>query len=434
MADFNIENGIIGCLFLDPQSIYKIYDTVKTEMFESSLCQRTYEKIIECFEKGQEIDAIIIANKLADKEVSAKIYEKEFSDIILNTPTSIMLERYSETLIENYKNRIANNILRTALKSDYLTEGEIENVICQLEELKQGKKQTAKNISEIMDSFKDIYFTDNNKERSTLTIGLDKIDDFLLLIGGDVTVIGARPSVGKSAFALQIAVANAIKGKKVGYFNLEMLDKQVLDRVLANVSGLSLARIQKGISFLGEEKEQYEKGKKAIDKMKIIISTGSKTDLDIKAECRHQDFDLIIIDYLQLVRCSRRCESRRVEVGEVSRSLKSLSMELNVPIIVLSQLSRNSEYKVDKEPTMADLRETGDIEQDASNILLLWNLNDNDKKYKGLKIDKNRQGELTSECLEFIGDNMKFIESKESIEDIKQLSGETDNYDDCPFI
>ena len=435
MSDIKIENGIIGSLLIDPQNIYKIYDLVKAEMFESNLCQRTYKKILECFETGREFDGNIIANMLADKEISSEVYEKEFSEIIMDIPVSVLIDGYAKNLVADYKNRKANGILRTALTTEYLTEGSIENVICQLEELKQGKKQSSRKISEILKEYKDIYFTDANKEQTSLTTGLDKIDNYLILIGGDVTVIGARPAVGKSAFALQIAIANAIKGKKVGYFNLEMLDKQVLDRILANVSGLSLARVQKAISPLGEETEQYEKGKANINKMNLVISTGGKTDLDIKAECRHQGFDLIIIDYLQLVRSAKRCESRRVEVGEVSRSLKNLAMELDVPIVVLSQLSRNSEYKIDKEPTMADLRETGDIEQDASNILLLWNLSENDKKYKGLKLDKNRQGELTSEVLEFNGDNMKFIESKETIEEIKRLDneGSTTDLGDCPF-
>ena len=428
MSERKIENGIIGCLLLDISCIYQIYDDIKPDMFESEFCKDVYAKMLESFETGQPYDVNILANKLIDTDA-----EKQLTDCIMSTPSSVLLDGYTKQLIEDYKNKQANNIMRAVLTGDYITDGCIDNTIRQLEELRQGKKQTAKSIKEIGAEYRDIYFSEKNKQELTVCIGLDKIDDYIMLVGGDITIIGARPSVGKSAFALQIAIINALRGKKVGYFNLEMLNKQILDRILSNVSGLSLARVQRAVGFLGDEQMRYEDAMQNIDNMNLIISTGSKTELDIKAECRHENFDLIIIDYLQLVRYSKRTESRRVEVGEVSRALKNLALELNVPIIILSQLSRNSEYKPDKEPTMADLRETGDIEQDASNILLLWNISENEKKYKGIKIDKNREGELTKECLEFIGDNMTFIESTESIEDIKNLDREFQSFSDNPF-
>ena len=173
--------------------------------------------------------------------------------------------------------------------------------------------------------------------------------------------------------------------------------------------------------------------------MNIVISTTAQTDLDIKVESRHQNFDIIIIDYLQLIEYHDRCESKRVEVGKVSRAIKKLAMKLNIPIVVLSQLSRKSEFGSDKEPTMADLRETGDIEQDASTIILLWNLKDEEdyKEFKGLKCDKNRQGKLFSEPLDFIGDKMTFVETKETLAEVKQMletNAPSSKSDDNPFI
>ena len=157
--------------------------------------------------------------------------------------------------------------------------------------------------------------------------------------------------------------------------------------------------------------------------MNIVISSSARTDSDIKAESRHQNFDLIIIDYLQLIEYHERCESKRVEVGKISRSLKMLAQELNVPILALSQLSRKSEYTQDKEPSMSDLRESGDLEQDASTIILMWNLRDEEayKEFKGLKVDKNRQGKLLSEPLDFLGDKMTFVETKETLEEVKRM-------------
>ena len=123
------------------------------------------------------------------------------------------------------------------------------------------------------------------------------------------------------------------------------------------------------------------------------------------------DADCIIIDYLQLIRADRHYTNRASEVGDISKAIKALAMELNCPIIVLSQLNRLSEGRGNKEPTMAELRESGDIEQDASVIILLWNLDEADRSKKGLKVEKNRQGEQTKFCLEFLGDAMCFKET-----------------------
>ena len=144
----------------------------------------------------------------------------------------------------------------------------------------------------------------------------------------------------------------------------------------------------------------------------VIISTGSKTVGEIRAESRHQRFDVIIIDYLQLIKSDRRFANRASEVGDISKSVKALATELNVPIILLSQLNRASETKDTKEPTMSELRESGDIEQDASNIILLWNVSES-RKYKGLKVEKQRQGENMKEGLKFYGEHMRFEERME---------------------
>ena len=150
-------------------------------------------------------------------------------------------------------------------------------------------------------------------------------------------------------------------------------------------------------------------------KMDILISSGTKSVSEIRNECRHQELDCIIIDYLQLVRADTRYQSRASEVGAISKAIKALAMELNVPIIALSQLNRTSEMRETKEPTMGELREAGDIEQDASIIILLWNLDNEDKTRKGLKVDKNRQGELGKIVYRFDGNEMRFQETEEEL-------------------
>ena len=136
---------------------------------------------------------------------------------------------------------------------------------------------------------------------------------------------------------------------------------------------------------------------------------------EIRQLCKNQNYDIIVIDYLQLVKADKTYANRASEVGDISKAIKALSTELNVPIILLSQLNRVSESRETKEPTMADLRESGDIEQDASNIILLWNVSE-DRRHKGLKVEKQRQGEPMKEGIDFDGDHMTFIESNEPFE------------------
>ena len=249
----------------------------------------------------------------------------------------------------------------------------------------------------------------------TSAMRLEKLDNTLGgLEGGDMIVIGARPAVGKSAFVTQIAINLADRKKKIAFYNLEMSDKQVYERLLSRKSRIGLNRIRRARSFLGDEKDRFDKANQELKKSTLFIRSGAVTVSQIRNECRHLDLDCIVIDYIQLLRADIHYQSRANEVGAISKAIKALAMELNIPIIALSQLNRVSEMRQDKVPTMGELREAGDIEQDASIILLMWNIVD-DKK--GLKVEKNRQGILSTEVLRFDGDNMQFIETDESIKE-----------------
>ena len=175
---------------------------------------------------------------------------------------------------------------------------------------------------------------------------------------------------------------------------------------------MSLTRVRRAKTFLGGEEEAFAKANEQLANYDVVISTGSKSVRDIKTASRHMKFDLIVIDYLQLIKADKSFANRASEVGEVSKAIKGLAMELNVPIILLSQLSRGVESRDVKEPQLSDLRESGDIEQDASNVIFIWNLSD-DKRCKGMSVAKNRQGELTKIGLEFDGEHMEFRERQE---------------------
>ena len=282
-------------------------------------------------------------------------------------------------------------------------------------------------MAEITTQYKNQYFIDYEEKTRTF-IGFPKLDDMLGgLEGGDIIIVGARPAVGKSAFATQITLNLLKQKKRVGFYNLEMRDKQMYERFAASISGISLTRIRRAKTFLGDEEKRFDLANEVLESAEdIYISSGSKSVAEIKAESRHMAFDVIIIDYLQLVKVDSHYKGNRAaEVSDISGNLKALATELNVPIIVLSQLNRLPTIKGAEEPTMAELRESGALEQDASIVILLWNISESKK---GVKIDKNRQGTTGKVVMEFDGEHMKFIETNESVKEVAKSA-----QNDCPF-
>ena len=298
--------------------------------------------------------------------------------------------------------------------------------------MQDKRQEKSKTLAEITRENKDKYFKE--REVKPIYLGFPKLDELLGgLEGGDMIVIGARPAVGKSALVTQITSNLAKQGKRIGFYNLEMQNKQVYERFVVSESGIGLTRLRRAIRFLGDEEERFNKANETLEKAEniVITSGGAKSVNDIRAESKHMDYDIIIIDYMQLLKADTTYRGNRAaEVGEISRSIKNLAMELNIPIIALSQLNRVSEMKETKEPTMAELREAGNIEQDASVIMLMWNLDNEDKTKKGCKVEKNRQGNTAKVVMKFNGDLMRFEETNETV---KESSGWKSLNDDNPF-
>ena len=239
----------------------------------------------------------------------------------------------------------------------------------------------------------------------------------VLFIG--VNGVGKTTSIGKLAHQLKS------EGKRVLLYNLEMTNKQMYERLVSRQSGIMMNRIRQGKAFLGDEKERFQKANTELKRLDVWISSGVKSVGEIRRECQHMGADCIIIDYLQLIKAERHYANRASEVGDISKAIKSLAMELNRPIIVLSQLNRASEGRQTKEPTMSELRESGDIEQDASVVMLLWNLSEENERYKGVKVEKNRQGKTAKFQMEFVGEEMSFKEVEGKDFDFKPAKEKT---------
>lgn len=408
------EQNVIGSLLLDPESIGKIQG-LEPDMFASELYGRMYLEFLRGYENGYQVNAVVLTAKIP--EYPADMVQREIRTCLEKTLTSVEVESYADIVIREYRAAQLDRILQSVKPDPENVDEQTGELINDLEALLDGRESQAKTLAEITRENKDRYFKDDAAQRTY--IGFSKLDDLLGgLEGGDMIVIGARPGVGKSAFVTQITTALARSGKRVGFYNLEMQEKQVYERFVVAESGIGLTRLRRAVRFLGDEEERFRRANEVLEKEdRIIITTGSKAMSEIRNESRHMGYDVIIIDYLQLLRADKTYRGNRyAEVGAISRAIKALAMELNIPIIALSQLNRVSENREGKEPTMAELREAGDIEQDASVILLMWNMS-KDSSRKGIKVEKQRQGRTGKIVLRFNGDLMRFEETDETPRD-----------------
>lgn len=422
------EKNVIGSLLMDKDCMSEIYGILEPQMFTSELLGKVYHEYQRAYCRGYELTLPMIEQNLRSDVFPSELIMSELTQCITDTMTSTTVRQNAIVVENDYKARRLNEIINSVKVSPSNLKVQIGAILKELEALQSGRESNSKKLSEIVAENKDSYFRE--KEVKPLRVGFDKLDDLLGgLEGGDMIVIGARPAVGKSAFVTQITSNLAKQGKRIGFYNLEMQNKQVYERFVVNESGIGLTRLRRAVRFLGDEKEKFDKANERLSKADniVITSAGAKSVGDIKAESKHMDYDIIIIDYLQLLKADNTYRGNRTaEVGEISRAIKNLAMDFNIPIIALSQLNRVSTLKDDKEPTMSELREAGNIEQDASVIMLMWNIDEDDKTKKGCKIEKNRQGECGKIVMRFNGDTMKFEETDESVKDAKKWKS-TDN-------
>ena len=425
------EMNVLGALLIDASRISDVY-FLSSDMFTDAIIGRMFLEYQRGYDNHYDVNvSVLIQNVSCEEYLESSVLEviRECSE-----------EYQTGTSIKSHANVIKNEYVaekfRRIISSVQVNAGsvykQIGSMIADLESLQDGRSAKSKSLSQIATENKDKYFVDNEKERTY--IGFAKLDDLLGgLEGGDMIVIGARPAVGKSAFVTQITSNLSEQGKRIGFYNLEMQEKQVYERFVVSQSGIGMTRLRRAKKFLGDEKERFDKANEVLEKKdNIVITTGSKSVSEIRAESRHMGYDIIIIDYLQLLKADKEYRGNRyAEVGAISKAIKALSMELNIPIIALSQLNRVSEARDNKEPTMAELREAGDIEQDASVIILMWNISQEDNSKKGCKVEKQRQGQTGKVVMNFNGDLMRFEETGESVKEAQEWAKSKD--DDCPF-
>lgn len=433
------EFGVIGCVLIDNDVLNGIWRTLKPEMFSSEFAQDAYKEMLAMYDRNESIDPMSLSMVLESHKYTQEQISGLMKSCITETITSAMIKSYADAVVKEYKARTVKDMFQRASLKPCDIDDTICDLLTRLEHLQENKEVRMKSLKQIVEEKKGNYFNENVGEGG-VRLGFAQLDDSVgKLEKGDITIIAARPGVGKSAIVTQILGDMGKRGLKVAYFNLEMSDDQVYERFVSRIAEIGLTRIKRAKAFLGDEEERFDRANEEMSDYQVGITIGPICPRDIKSECRHQGYDVIVVDYLQLLTPDSRCGSRNEEVSAISRSLKALAGELKVPVIALSQLNRASEGKETKEPTMSELRESGALEQDASTIIMLWNIS-KDESFKGAKVEKNRQGKKMREAMEFDGDHMKFVEISKSFDDVvaeikkKERGDGFKSYDgDCPF-
>ena len=421
------EQSILGGIMLDNQALNSVLEILQVKDFYNNAHRKIFSAIIELSERNEPSDLITLSSALRDKKQMDAVGGVSYlASLVDNVPSAANIAYYSKIVKEK---AILRGLIGTAteiLNKSYDTGAEVDQVLDEAEhaifEISENKIRPAffaiKDL--IKDSFKTIEKLFERKDLITgVPTGFDKIDDITSgLQNSDLIIIAGRPSMGKTAFALNIAQYTAIRLQiPVAIFSLEMAKEQLALRMLASEAKVDSQRLRKG--FLGEmDWPKLTTAAGNLSEAPIFIDdTPAITVLEMKAKARRLKAEtglgLIILDYLQLMRSGGYKESREQEISEISRSLKALAKELRVPVIALSQLNRKVEDRTNRRPQMADLRESGAIEQDADLIAFIYrdevyNKESNEKGIAEIIIGKQRNGALGTIELTFIGEHTRF--------------------------
>ncbi|MGA1825870.1 MAG: replicative DNA helicase [bacterium] len=421
------EKAVLGAILLDSDSLSKIVDQIGPEDFYRNSHQIIYKIILELYESGTPIDLITLKDYLKTHDLLESIGGISYlTDIFEATPTSanifshatIVREKAVTRRLINVGNRIFTQGYEESKTTDLLLD-DAERMIFDLAEKKgQSNIFAVKDI--IDDSFEVIEKLYHNK--SELTGVGTGFKDFDLLTSGlhksDLIIIAARPSMGKTALCINMAMHMAVKEHlSVLFFSLEMSKEQLVMRMLSSLASVNSHRLRTGFITNKDWDKLVKAGSKISEASVYIDDTSSLSALDLKAKARRlkreKGLDIIMIDYLQLMEGHGRSESRQQEISAISRSLKGLAKELDVPLIALSQLSRAVENRTEKRPMLSDLRESGAIEQDADLVAFIYRPEVYSKKLEDegiaeLIIGKQRNGPIDTVKLVFLKEYTRF--------------------------
>ena len=385
--DEEAEQAVIGSMLTDKDAVVAAIEVLKPEDFYTDYNKTIYEAIMNIYAKAEPIDIITVKDELTSLEKLEAVGGLEYlASLPEKVPTTANVEKYVKIVEEK---SLLRNLIKTAnnlIELGYSQNEDVENIMDSAEkqifDIMQRKSQKGyTSIKDILvDSFAELQEVYNNKKHITgVPSGFADLDD--LTAGfhkSELILIAARPAMGKTAFALNIATNAATKyNVPVVVFSLEMSQIQCANRILCSQAMVDSSKYAKGeVSDQDWEKLVIASGELSDSAGIFIDDTAGINVAELRAKCRklklEKNIGLVVIDYLQLIQGSGKSPSREQEIAEISRSLKLLAKEINVPVIALSQLSRAPEARTDHRPMLQDLRESGSIEQDADVVMFIY--------------------------------------------------------------
>jgi replicative DNA helicase len=426
------ERSTLGSLMIDEQAANKVVSQLNPPDFYEKKHQLIYETMLELYEKNDPIDLISVAGQLKEKKVLKKIGGNTYLTELTNeVPVATNVAFYAKTVAKKATLRRLIEAADQIVSMGYQEGEDIEKTLDQAEQKLFGVSQKflrqdfvpIRSILE--DAFNRIDELHKNKQSLRgVPTGFKGLDNILAgLQKSDLVILAARPSLGKTTLALDIMRNVAIKEKKpVAMFSLEMSKDQLVDRMLSSEAEVDLWKLRTGkLSDKGEYSDFQKLGDAMgfLSEAPIFIDdTGTANIMQIRTMARRfqaeKDLGLIIVDYLQLME-GRNTDNRVQEISEISRSLKQLAKELDIPVLALSQLSRAVESRSPQIPKLSDLRESGSIEQDADVVMFIYredreNLDTANKNMAEIHIAKHRNGPVGKTELFFNENSVKFMD------------------------
>ncbi len=379
------EQAILGGILLDPDALGRVLELVEPEDFYHEAHQAIYQQMLNLFERGEPIDLITLTESLQTRQLLERCggapYIAGLTDIVV---TSANITHYARIVKEKATLRklmqVTSDIFSRCFELDMEVDAFLDEVEKKIFSIAENKiHPDYYPIKEVVkESFEQIERLTQAKEFITgVPTGFDDLDRYTAgFQPSDLIIVAGRPGMGKTAFALNVAQHCATQhGIGVGIFSLEMSKNQLVTRMLCSEAQVDSQRLRRGYIELAEMQRLIQAAGKLAE-APILIDETASTVLEIRATARRMmaegNIGLLIIDYLQLMRGRAGAERREQEISEISRSLKLLAKELNIPIIAISQLNRRVEDRKGKRPELADLRESGAIEQDADLILFIF--------------------------------------------------------------
>lgn len=424
------EESVLGAVIFDHEAFPKAVELVGDEDFYKESHRRIYRAMLDLFERNEPIDIITLTDALKRNGDLDAVGGIQYLTYLANSVPTAANIRYHAKLIRekamlrhliHTSTEIISRVYEDTTDADEMVD-HAEKMIFDIAEKRTGASFAV--LKEVIkDTFKMIEHLYDKKESITgVPSGYKDLDEMTSgFQAGDLVIVGGRPGMGKTAFALNIGQHVAINNKEpVAVFSLEMSKEQLAMRMLCSESEVDSSRVRKG--FIGRQDwPRLTNAAGRLAEAPIFIDDSSAvTVLEVRAKARrlkmeHGGLSLVIVDYLQLMRGRGNAERREQEISEISRGLKALAKELKVPVIALSQLNRGVEGRTDKRPTLADLRESGAIEQDADVIIFLYRdeVYNKTTPYKGraeIIIAKQRNGPTGTVNLTFLSHCTKYAD------------------------